>query len=526
MACRGRERGFRSGLPIRGVYRRAGERGNGPHPAGDGDTRHLADRTRLLPAKPSASSYRRKRGALQGTSHARRGKPPRRAPRTSVPRLFTTHPRLFTTHPRLYTTYPRLFTAHPVPFTTFPHLFAVGPMSLAAVPCLLLPIRAFMAFCAICGAFPALYDFPTPAYGHSAPFAAHPAPFTTFPTPFVATPCLLLPFRACFRAIVPLTASRACLRLPFYGHSAPVYGLSTLLWPFTTCPTPFAAHPRHLRSSRARLRPVHTLYGPSRACLQPIRAFLRLSCVCLQPIRAIYGFPAPVCGHSAPFTAIPRPQKSASHPSRHRLISQTIPQGERRALPAPAQGTYPLGIPFGKRPLLPPSPRPPQKRRRRQVPARGLAAVYSHLRPIRNETQHPSPPTRGAWVREHVAEGTGRRHCRPAGGRPLLLGRPPSIRSTAPIRNETQNARPLLVGRGVRRPRANGTGRPHCGHSRILVTTPEPTVRPPSRMAKRRPSSHAIGVIKVISMSMLSPGMTISTPSGSLMLPVTSVVRK
>ena len=66
----------------------------------------------------------------------------------------------------------------------------------------------------------------------------------------------------------------------------------------------------------------------------------------------------------------------------------------------------------------------------------------------------------------------------------------------------------------------------HCGHSRIFVTTPEPTVRPPSRIAKRRPSSHAIGVIKVISMSMLSPGMTISTPSGSLMLPVTSVVRK
>ena len=62
--------------------------------------------------------------------------------------------------------------------------------------------------------------------------------------------------------------------------------------------------------------------------------------------------------------------------------------------------------------------------------------------------------------------------------------------------------------------------------SMILVTTPEPTVRPPSRIAKRRPSSQAMGVIRVISMSMLSPGMTISTPSGSLMLPVTSVVRK
>ncbi len=63
-------------------------------------------------------------------------------------------------------------------------------------------------------------------------------------------------------------------------------------------------------------------------------------------------------------------------------------------------------------------------------------------------------------------------------------------------------------------------------YSMTLATTPEPTVRPPSRMAKRRPCSMAMGVIRVISMSMLSPGMTISTPSGSLMLPVTSVVRK
>ena len=180
MACRGRERGFRSGLPIRELYQRAGERGNGPHPAGDGDTRHLADRTRLLPAKPSTSSYRRKRGALQGTSHARRGKPPRRAPKTGVPRLFTTHP--------------RLFTAHPVPFTTFPHLCG-HPMSLAAVLCLLLPLRAFMASAPF-AAHPALFDFSAPAYGHSAPFAAHPALFMTFPHLFAAILHLLQPSRA------------------------------------------------------------------------------------------------------------------------------------------------------------------------------------------------------------------------------------------------------------------------------------------------------------------------------------------
>lgn len=60
----------------------------------------------------------------------------------------------------------------------------------------------------------------------------------------------------------------------------------------------------------------------------------------------------------------------------------------------------------------------------------------------------------------------------------------------------------------------------------ILDTTPEPTVLPPSRIAKRSPSSIAIGAIRSISISMLSPGITISTPSGSLTTPVTSVVRK
>src|SRR4051812_26598838 len=62
--------------------------------------------------------------------------------------------------------------------------------------------------------------------------------------------------------------------------------------------------------------------------------------------------------------------------------------------------------------------------------------------------------------------------------------------------------------------------------SRIFVTTPAPTVLPPSRIAKRRPSSQAIGVMSSISRLMLSPGMTISVPSGNVQRPVTSVVRK
>ena len=57
-------------------------------------------------------------------------------------------------------------------------------------------------------------------------------------------------------------------------------------------------------------------------------------------------------------------------------------------------------------------------------------------------------------------------------------------------------------------------------------TTPAPTVRPPSRIAKRKPSSIAIGAIKVTVIAILSPGITISVPAGNSTEPVTSVVRK
>ena len=60
----------------------------------------------------------------------------------------------------------------------------------------------------------------------------------------------------------------------------------------------------------------------------------------------------------------------------------------------------------------------------------------------------------------------------------------------------------------------------------ISAMAPAPTVRPPSRMAKRRPFSMATGVCSVISRLTLSPGITISVPSGSFADPVTSVVRK
>ncbi len=63
-------------------------------------------------------------------------------------------------------------------------------------------------------------------------------------------------------------------------------------------------------------------------------------------------------------------------------------------------------------------------------------------------------------------------------------------------------------------------------YSMTSLTTPAPTVRPPSRIANLNSFSNAIGVINSMLIDTLSPGITISTPSGNVTTPVTSVVRK
>ena len=68
-------------------------------------------------------------------------------------------------------------------------------------------------------------------------------------------------------------------------------------------------------------------------------------------------------------------------------------------------------------------------------------------------------------------------------------------------------------------------GRTRC-YAMISLTTPAPTVFPPSRMANRSSFSIATGMISSASIATLSPGMTISTPAGNVTIPVTSVVRK
>ena len=60
----------------------------------------------------------------------------------------------------------------------------------------------------------------------------------------------------------------------------------------------------------------------------------------------------------------------------------------------------------------------------------------------------------------------------------------------------------------------------------ILVTTPAPTVFPPSLIAKFKFSFIAIGVINLTVNFPSSPGITISVPDGNVTSPVTSVVLK
>ena len=63
-------------------------------------------------------------------------------------------------------------------------------------------------------------------------------------------------------------------------------------------------------------------------------------------------------------------------------------------------------------------------------------------------------------------------------------------------------------------------------YSTILVTTPAPTVLPPSLIAKFNFSLIAIGVINLTMNFASSPGITISVPAGNSTSPVTSVVLK
>ncbi len=121
-----------------------------------------------------------------------------------------------------------------------------------------------------------------------------------------------------------------------------------------------------------------------------------------------------VCTHSRPKRNESQPVCPCSWGRQASTPSQRHWLPTRRALPAPAQGSRPLRIPFGGTAAVSPRPPSPKKRRRRQAPARGPAAVYSRHRPNRTETQSARPLLVGRALVDPEPKATGRRHCRPS----------------------------------------------------------------------------------------------------------------
>ena len=217
--------------------------------------------------------------------------------------------------------------------------------------------------------------------------------------------------------------------------------------------------------------------------------------------------------------------------SRHSPTATACPTARRAPQPPGPPSNRPQ--PAGRQPPGPPSSAPQPLSRPAATPSRSHQA-----RPVTVHSQQ-------AASRQACPAAAGPAHRR--------TGQGPMTARPQPREGEPQGPYPVLGGDGpppapwrVRKkvcpgswvrsgadPRAEpllsqvgGETRRSGPHLRTLVTRPEPTVRPPSRMAKPRPSSMAMGWMSSTVISVVSPGMTISVPSGRVMTPVTSVVRK
>ena len=180
---------------------------------------------------------------------------------------------------------------------------------------------------------------------------------------------------------------------------------------------------------------------------------------------------------------------------------------------------------------------PPERRRAAvmlEIPRLPHRANFGPA-PRRRSTQRLAPRS---WPPSHSPE--------PPSSRDLAVAAPAAADGSARTRQRPKaprraNRRGLNARRATKGPASSRRRGPQCRsissesdlretqrviHLMILVTRPEPTVRPPSRMAKPRPGSIAIGWISWTEISVVSPGMTMSVPSGRVMTPVTSVVRK
>ena len=151
------------------------------------------------------------------------------------------------------------------------------------------------------------------------------------------------------------------------------------------------------------------------------------------------------------------------------------------------------------------------------------SATASRFRSGCSRGQAPDAPLLRLFMRRVLAaEAAELAHLEPLRRLLLVLGRA-VVAPLAVLTGERDN---VSHGWSPREPGGRRTGLPprNC-YSTISVMVPDPTVRPPSRMAKRAPASSATGTISSPLIVVLSPGITISTPSGRCSVPVTSVVR-
>ena len=131
--------------------------------------------------------------------------------------------------------------------------------------------------------------------------------------------------------------------------------------------------------------------------------------------------------------------------SRYRLIPQTIPPGRPAGSARTRSRVQTLENPIlGSGSRFPAAPIP--QRRRRQAPARGPAAVYSHHRPIWNETKHARPLLVGRACVESEPTALSAGTAGPQAASPCSWTCR-RVRALPPDRNETKQVRPLLMGR-------------------------------------------------------------------------------
>jgi len=109
-----------------------------------------------------------------------------------------------------------------------------------------------------------------------------------------------------------------------------------------------------------------------------------------------------------------------------------------------------------------------------------------------------------------------------------VRSQPSAVKAMRPETGAPRPSSPVSRLQARLTPRSHSRCRPPpaAGYTTISLTTPAPTVLPPSRMAKRISFSRAMGWMSSTFRRALSPGITISTPSGRVVTPVTSVVRK